>query len=354
MKAAVFYGRENVCIEERPIPKAKSGQIVVKIDYAGLCGTDVDAYKTGSFLKTGMVLGHENVGTVSEIGEGVKGFSIGDKIICGPPNFCKEHCRPCRTGNTSICLNALNNTRGIGGPDGGYAEYMLVEDVERTILAKIPDNVDEKDAVLYDVICVAVHAIRLSRFRFGDNVVVSGGGGPVGLATVRLLKAAGAKKIVVLQTGPLKVAKLMEFGADLCIDPTETEDFASKIIEFFDNGVDGADVSFECAGTKASLFNCLQYSTRSGGQVMMVGQVTEPADNIIPSDFFVREIDLQPSFVFTAEDVEIYLKMLCDGKVNFPGMVTSIIPLGKCVEQGLALSREARRPNIKILINPSL
>ena len=352
MKAAVYYGKHDVRIEDRERPKAGPNQIVVKIDYVGLCGTDVDAYQTGSFLKPGMVLGHENVGTVVDVGEGVDGFAAGDKLLCGPPSFCETLCPSCRRGETNVCRYALENTRGIGGPDGGYAEYMLVQDVKHAVLTKLPDAVDLKDAVLYDVVCVGIHAIRLSRLRFGDNVVVSGGGGPVGLALVRLLKASGVRKLAVLQRGAYKLDILKAFGADLVVDPEAEKDVAGRLVDFFGTG-EAADVTFECAGTKESLKNCLEYATRPGGQVMMVGQVTEPADNIIPSDSFVREIDLQFSFVFTAKDIEIYIDMLKSGKIDFPGMITDVIPLGDVVEKGLGLARETRRRHIKILIEPS-
>ena len=353
MKTAVFYGKEDVRIEERQKPVPGEGQLVVKIGYAGLCGTDVDAYRTGSFLKTGMALGHENVGTVVEVGPGTTGFAVGDRIICGPPSYCEPPCPSCRRGDPNICYNALPATRGIGGPDGGYAEYMLVDDVRRNTLVKLPDNLDFKDAVLYDVVCVGIHAIRLSRFRFGDNVVVSGGGGPVGLSTVRLLKAAGARRLAVLQRGVKKAGILAEMGAGLVIDPDTEPDISGAIRGFFGTG-ELADVSFECAGTKESLFNCLEYATRPGGQVMMVGQVTEPIGNIVPSDSFVRELDLQFSFVFTGHDIEVFLDMLTEGKLDFPGMVTDTIRLEDCVGKGLGLGREERRGQIKILIDPAL
>jgi len=352
MKAAVYYGKEDVRIEDRPKPAAGPNQLVVKMDYAGLCGTDVDAYTTGSFLRRGMTLGHENVGTVVEIGEGVEGYDIGDRLICGPPTFCKNLCKACKRGETNVCKYALEETRGICGPDGGYAEYMHIHDVEHAVLKKIPEGVDLKDAVLYDVACVGIHAIRISRLRFGDNVVLSGGGGPIGLSMVRLLKASGVRKLAVLQRGTYKLDILKEYGADIIIDPEKEEDISGRLVEFFGTE-ELADVVFECAGTKESLYNCLEYATRSGGQVVMVGQITEPMINIIPSDYFVREIDMQFSFVFTGDDVEIFLDMLQSKKIDFPGMVTGIIKLEDAVKKGLGLEREERRKHIKILIDPS-
>ena len=353
MKAAVFYGKEDVRIENRPKPAAGEGQLVVKMDYVGLCGTDVEAYHSGEFFKPGMVVGHENIGTVVEIGPGVEGYAIGDRLLCGPPSFCAELCPSCRRGETNICASALSSTRGIGGPDGGYAEYMLVQDVKHAILAKLPDGLDSKDAVLYDVVCVGIHAIRISRFTFGDNVVVSGGGGPVGMSMVRLLKAAGARKIVVLQRGNIKTEMLKKMGADLVVDPEKERDVAGTVRDFLETG-ELADVVFECAGTKQSLANCLEFAARPGGQVVMVGQVTQALDNIVPQDTFVKELDLQYSFVFTARDVEIYIDMLKQGKLDFPGMVTGVIPLDACVEKGLALDHEERRKHVKILIDPNM
>ena len=352
MKVAVFYGKEDVRIEDRPKPKAGSNQIVVKMDYVGLCGTDVEAFKTGSFLKRGMVLGHENIGTVVDIGEDVNGFSIGDHLLCGPPTFCDELCPACKRGETNICRHALEHTRGIGGPDGGYAEYMLIHDVKHTVLRKLPEGIDLKDAVLFDVVCVGIHAIRLSRFRFGDDVVVSGGGGPVGLSMVRLLKLAGAKKIAVLQTGTYKIDILKKYGADLVIDPNNEADVKGKLVDFFGTS-EAADITFECAGTKQSLKNCLEYATRSGGQVVLVGEVADYLDNIIPADSLPLELDMQISFVFTARDIEIYTSMLTEGKIDFPEMITDVIPLSNVVEKGLALEHEERRKQIKILIDPS-
>ena len=205
MKVAAFYGKGDVRIEDRPIPTPGPNQLVVKINYVGVCGTDVEFYKGGypPFVHLPMVLGHENVGTVTAVGEGVTEYQVGDRILCGPPSHCAEDCPSCQRGETNICIYGFPRTAGIGGPDGGYAEYMLVRDVKHTMLVKVPDGVDLKDAVLFDVICVALHGIRKSNFKVGDNVVVSGTG-PIGLSALQFLKAAGANKIIALGTSPSK------------------------------------------------------------------------------------------------------------------------------------------------------
>ena len=166
------------------MPHAGPGQMVVKIDYCGVCGTDMEAYRY-EIVKPVIVLGHENVGTVYQVGEGVTRFRVGDKVLCGPPSYCKESCSACRSGRPNICAHGFGRTNGIGGPDGGFAEYMLVGDVEHTMIVPIPEGVDPKDAVLFDVICVSLHALRRSNFKFGDTVAVSGTG-PIGLAAIQL------------------------------------------------------------------------------------------------------------------------------------------------------------------------
>lgn len=349
MKAAVFYGAGDLRVEERAMPKAGPGQMVVKIDYCGICGTDVEAYNH-EIVKPVIVLGHENVGTVYEVGEGVTQFKAGDKVLCGPPAYCKENCSCCKEGRPNICVHGFPRTNGIGGPDGGFAEYMLVGDVAHTMIIPVPEGVDLKDAVLFDVICVSLHALRRSNFKFGDNVVISGGG-PIGLSAVQLAKAAGARKVVVLETDESKFPRLKEYGADCCINVTACESVGAEVRKALGNP-DGADVTLECAGAQASLLTCIHEVAKNGSQVIMVGTVGEPMDKLVLAGVSPREIDLISSFVYTPEEVQIYLDMLASGKIKFPGMVTDIIALDDVVEKGVA--RKDRSGQLKILLDPSL
>ena len=349
MKAAVFYGAGDIRVEERPMPKAGPGQMVVKIDYCGVCGTDMEAYKH-EIVKPVIVLGHENVGTVYEVGEGVTKFKVGDKVLCGPPSYCAEGCSSCKSGKPNICAYGFPRTNGIGGPDGGFAEYMLVGDVDHTMIIPVPEGVDIKDAVLFDVICVSLHAIRKSNFKFGDNVVISGGG-PIGLAAIQIAKAAGARKVVVLETSDEKFPRLMEYGADHCINVRTCENIAAEVRKVLGNP-DGADVTFECSGSQASLLTCVFECAKNGSQVVMVGIVGEPLSQLSLAPVIPREIDFISSFVYTPEEIEMYLDMLAAGKIKFPGMVTDIIGLDDVVTKGVA--RADRTGQLKILLDPTM
>lgn len=349
MRAAVFYGAGDIRMEDRPMPKAGPGQMVVKIDYCGVCGTDMEAY-THEIVKPVIVLGHENVATVYEVGEGVTKFKVGDKVLCGPPSYCAAECTPCRHGRPNICETGFPSTNGIGGPDGGYAEYMLVGDVDHTMIIPVPEGVDEKDAVLFDVICVSLHGLRKSNFKFGDTVAVSGTG-PIGLAAIQIAKAAGARRVVAIGTSAGKEEIVKAYGADAFINAKECPDLAAAVREALGNK-DGADVTLECAGNQASLLNCIFACAKTGSQVVLLGIVGPPLDQLSLAPVIPREIDLITSFVYTPEEIEIYLDMLKSGKIQFPGMVTDIIKLEECVEKGVA--RADRTGQLKILIDPSL
>lgn len=352
MKTIVFYGKHDARMEEKPMPHAGKNQLVVKIDYVGICGTDIEFYQHGElppFVHLPTVLGHENVGTVVEVGEGVTDYKVGDQILCGPPSHCAEDCPSCRQGKTNICINGFPRTAGLGGPDGGYAEYMLVPDVAHTMLVKVPQGVDPKEAVLFDVICVSLHGIRNSSFKVGDNVVVSGTG-PIGLAAIQILKAAGANKIIALGTTSSKEALIKSYGADYFINSRECTDLAGEVQKILGSPV-GADVVYECAGNMNSLSNCVYSCVKPGGQVTIIGTIQEPMTALVPGRFSISEPNFQFSFTYTEEDVKIYLDMVASGKMCFPGMVTDIVSLEDAVEMGL--DRKDRKGQLKILIAPN-
>ena len=297
-----------------------------------------------------IVLGHENVATVYEVGEGVTKFKPGDRVLCGPPSYCKENCSSCRRGRPNICANGFPRTNGIGGPDGGYAEYMLIADVEHTMIIPVPEGVDPKEAVLFDVICVSLHALRRSNFKFGDTVAVSGTG-PIGLSAIQIAKAAGARRVVAIDILDGKEQLLKEYGADAYINAKTCENLAAAVREAVGNE-DGADVTLECSGNQVSLVNCVMQVAKPGSQVVLVGIVGEPLDMLSMAPVIPREIDLLSSFVYTPEEISIYLDMLKTGKIKFPGMVTDVIPLDDVVEKGV--DRRDRKGQIKILIDPNL
>jgi 2-desacetyl-2-hydroxyethyl bacteriochlorophyllide A dehydrogenase len=346
MKAALYQGVKSIEIIERPKPQAKPGEVIVKVKYCGICGTDLHAYLHEGIIEPGTIFGHETVGIIEEIGSGVEGWSMGDRVAVGPPGTCGE-CYNCRKGHPNICINGFERTTGISpATDGSYAEYVKVK-YPKNMLLKIPENVTFEEAVLFDIIGVPFHGIRRSNFKIGDNVVVIGAG-PIGLSAVLLLKMGGARHITVLEPSLKKRELALQFGADLALDPMEEEASLQEKIGSLYDGI-GADVVFECAGNPQAIRSGLSV-VKSGGQLLILG-VSEKEMPIVPAYVIPREIDIKTSFVYDRDEIIMILGLMENGRLDTKGMVTDIIPLVDVVEKGfdqLLTSGE----QVKILLTP--
>jgi threonine dehydrogenase-like Zn-dependent dehydrogenase len=328
MKAAIYEepGKVSV-VNDKSKPKADPGEVVVKIKYCGICGTDVHIYQKGLMAPHGIILGHENVGTIDEVGAGINGWKVGERVICSAPGPCGK-CYYCRTGQPNMCVSSFDKTNGLRR-DGGMAEFMLVKD-PANMLFKIPDAVSFEDAVLFDVVCVALKGVRISNFRLGDNVVVAGAGA-IGLSAIQLLRLGGAGHITVLQPSAQKRELALKFGADLAINPAEDPaGLESRIKEMY-NGI-GADVTFECAGSVDSFEWALKLS-RKCGQVIALGNTMDPAP-VVTAFLGLKETDIKFSHIYSHQEVYIFLDLLNRKRLKTEGMVSDIIRLDDVVEKG--------------------
>jgi threonine dehydrogenase-like Zn-dependent dehydrogenase len=278
-------------------------------------------------IKPGVVLGHENVGTVHELGEGVTGFRVGDRVVAGPPGSCGR-CYYCLHGHPNICVNGFPQTNGLG-VDGGMAEYMLVRD-PGGMLFKIPDNVSYEDAVLTDTIATAYRGITQSAFQLGDNVVVSGAG-PIGLSAIQIFRMGGARHITSLEVVEARRKLALQLGADLALDPTaEGEKLADKLAQLYD-GV-GPDIVVEAAGIPSSFELCLTLP-RAGGQLLNLGVTGEPS-TVVQALMVVKELSIKSSLAYGGEEVRKVLYYLSTRKMDTKGLFSGSIPLSALVEKG--------------------
>jgi alcohol dehydrogenase len=343
MKVAVFTAKQTIKIEDRPIPRAGPGQAVVKIKYNGICGGDKHLFfSMDPPMKSGIVLGHENVATVYELGEGVNGFAVGDRVIPGPPGPCGE-CYYCLHGHSNICVKAFPLTNGIG-VDGGEAEYMLVRDA-KNMLFKIPDNVSFEDAVLTDPFATAYRGILTSNFRLGDNVVVSGAG-PIGLAAIQFLKVGGAHHVTVLQKSAPRAAVAKQMGADLVLNPGESG--VIEKIKYLYDGI-GADVVFEAAGQPDSFELCLKL-VKCGGQVLNLGTTDVPA-RVVAGQMVGSEVEIKNSLAYGGDEIKKVLSFMSSGRITPKPLFSGIVPLIEVVEKGFS-RLAADKSLIKLVIAP--
>ncbi|MFH1833922.1 MAG: alcohol dehydrogenase catalytic domain-containing protein [bacterium] len=326
MRAALYEAVRTVRLVDRPIPKAGPGEAVVRIALCGICGTDLHIYFNG-MLPPGIVLGHENVGTVAEVGAGVEGIAVGDRVAAGPPGSCSR-CYHCLHGRPTLCVDGFEQTNGLRR-DGGMAEYMLVKDAEQS-LYPLPDNLSFEDAVLFDSVATAYRGLTHSAFKMGDNVVVSGAG-PIGLAAVQHLRLGGARHITVLEIVEEKRKLAQRSGADLTLDPlAEGPALTDRIFDLYD-GV-GADLAVECAGVPQSFELCLNL-VRACGQMLHLGAGGEEVA-VLPWLLTRRELDIKSTLAFAAEEARKCLDLIASGRFVTEGMLSDVVPLAEVVEKG--------------------
>ena len=204
MKAARFHAREDVRIDDIPEPETTDGTVKIKVDWCGICGTDLHEYLEGPIFTpvagsphplTGEVapvqLGHEFAGHITEVGSGVTGFSEGDAVAVEPTLFCGR-CAECRAGLTNLCPSL--GFHGLSGGGGGYAEFTVVPASMARPLGSVPTDL----GALVEPLAVGLHAVRNSGVRIGESAVVFGAG-PIGLATITMLRAAGVTKVISVE-----------------------------------------------------------------------------------------------------------------------------------------------------------
>ena len=346
MKAIKYLGPGKLENIDLPVPKAEAGQVLVEVKYCGICGTDVHAYSMPGIFDWELVLGHEAVGYVREIGEGVEGFYLGQAVAVGPPGDCGA-CYACNTGHPNTCPNGFPNTLGIGpNTQGAYAQYVLSR-FPKNELFVIPDGVEPEQAVLFDVLGVGFHAVRRSDMKVGDDVVVSGCGS-IGLSVIQTARLAGACRLVAFDPVEERRALALKAGADYALDPTKSEDVAFARELFAHTG--GAHVCFEAAGNPGSTANCAELCM-ANGQVMIIGSDARPYP-LVSAALGPKQLDFKLSFTYTKEEIHTLFALIREGRID-----TSIYSIEKApleqVEEKLKGLASGEITSARVLLMPN-
>ena len=344
MKVAVLTGPGKLEFQEKPIPKALAAEAVVKIEYCGICGSDVHCYRDALLFPPGTVLGHEITGVISEAGEKVERFKVGDRVVVRPSAECGQ-CFWCQNGEISVCPN--RRLRAIGqqpGKDGGFAEFVKIEYPDQ-MLFKLPDHVSLKDAALIEPMAVSLHAIRSSRLKPGDRVVVIGAG-LIGLLVIQFLKLSGAGRIIALEISETKAKLAQEMGANIVLNPLSEKDMKGKIFSLTDGT--GGDIVYECAGVPVALQSAIEY-VRRRGQILVVG-VHEKDVPLSLLKMLLWEIEMQ-AVLGNADEFKYVIEFLEQGRMNTKHLISDVIPLSALEEKGM--KRLLSSPDlVKILLQP--
>lgn len=244
MKTAVMLGIGKMGYEERPIPVPKDDEVLVKLEYVGICGSDMHYYENGRIgnyiVKPPFVLGHEPGGTVVEVGKNVTHLKVGDRVALEPGKTC-GHCEYCRSGKYNLCPDVV--FFATPPVDGVFQEYVAHE---ADLCFKLPDNVDTMEGALIEPLAVGMHAAKQGGATLGMSAVVSGAG-CIGLCTMMSLKAFGVTEVYVTDVMQKRLDKAMELGATGVINSAE-KDPVEEIRRL--TGGRGVDLAVECSGVE--------------------------------------------------------------------------------------------------------
>lgn len=345
-KGVVLTGAKQIAIEKRPLPKPGPGEGIVKVELCGICGSDLHGWEAGgSVYPLGTLMGHEAVGTVVEVGEGVNLLKAGDKVAINGFSPC-GYCVACRRGLDNACVNNLDRTIGNSDKlDGAFADYIWLPELE-IMTATMPENLSFEEGALAEPLATSVHAVRISQFQVGDTVAVAGAG-PIGLLAIQALKVGGAGRIIVSQSPGPRRELALEFGADEAVNPRDPDNPVGDQIQKITDG--GVDVVIECAGVPASFQQCIDMA-RPGGQVILVG-VNEKETPVLPMKLMLGEIQLKGSLAWTHHDFNIAVDMLASGKIQTQPLLSDTIPLADIEEQGFKRLK-TDKSLIKLLVKP--
>jgi threonine dehydrogenase-like Zn-dependent dehydrogenase len=270
MRANVFHAPQDFHVEEVGRPRPGPGEALIRVTLTTICGTDVHIVKGEYPVRPGLTLGHEPVGIIEELGAGIIGYEVGERVLVGAITPCGQ-CHACLSGHLSQCghgtgFEAIGGWRFGNTINGAQAEYLLVPSAQAN-LAKIPADVtDEQVVLLADIASTGFAGAESGGVRIGDTVVVFAQG-PIGLCATAGAKLMGAAQVIGVDSDPVRLAMARRMGADVALDFTKV-DVVEEVHRL--TGGYGADVAIEALGTQGTFENALR-SLRAGGTLSSLG-----------------------------------------------------------------------------------
>lgn len=319
MKAAVMNGIGKMGFEEREIPKPKADEVLVKLEYVGICGSDLHYYETGAIgdyvVEPPFVLGHEPGGVVVEVGEHVHHLKVGDRVALEPGKTC-GHCEFCKQGKYNLCPDVV--FFATPPVDGVFQEYVAHE---ADLCFKLPENVSTLEGALIEPLAVGFHAAIQGDAHLGQRAVVMGAG-CIGLVSMMALKARGVSEVYVVDIMEKRLEKALELGADGVINGAK-EDVLKRVQELT-NGA-GMDLVVETAGTEITTRQAI-HMAKKGSNIVLVGY-SKTGEMTLPMSL-VLDKELTFKTVFRYRHIyPMAIDAVASGKVNLKGIVTDIFTL---------------------------
>lgn len=319
MKVAVMNGVGQMGYTERPIPTPKDDEVLVKLEYVGICGSDLHYYETGAIgsyvVEPPFVLGHEPGGVVVEVGKDVKHLKVGDKVALEPGKTCGQ-CEFCKTGRYNLCPDVI--FFATPPVDGVFQEYVAHE---AGLCFKLPENVSTMEGALIEPLAVGFHAANLGDAHIGQTAVVFGAG-CIGLVSMMALKAKGVSRVYVVDIMAKRLEKALELGADGVINGAE-RDAVEAVLEL--TGGAGCDLVVETAGTQITTRQAI-HMAKKGSTIVLVGY-SKSGEMTLPMSL---SLDKELTFKTVFRYRHVYpmaIDAVAAGKINLKGIVTDIFEL---------------------------
>lgn len=343
MKAIRYYAPQDIRYEEVQVKEPNENEVLVKIEAALTCGTDIKTFRRGHpvlIKTTPSGFGHEFAGTVVKVGENVVDFKIGDRVVAANSAPCGK-CFYCQKKQYNLCenLDLLN---------GAYAEYITIpERIVAKNLLKLPNGLSFEKAAFCEPLANVVHGVERTNIQPGDTVGVFGIG-PIGLMFARLAKLKGAK-VIAAGRNPLKLEMAKEFAlADEIVDLKKYQ-YPEKIFKSFTKDNRGLDVAVECVGLPEvweQMFNLV----RKGGKVHLFGGCKSGTTvNLDTRRLHYDEVQIISVFHHTPQYFRQALDLIADGHVDVTKLITKKMHLS---EAKAALEAHERGEAIKVLLTP--
>lgn len=328
MKAGVVHAKNDLRYEDIAKPVPKKGEVLIKVKYTGICGSDVPRVNGDACHFFPNVLGHEFSGVVEELGEGVTSLKVGDRVAGVPLVPCME-CDDCKKGNFSLC----KHYSFIGSRQyGSFAEYVCVPEINAV---KFADNIPFEQAALFEPATIALHGLERVDYKGGYNVAILGTG-PIGMLTAQWAKIFGAKKVVVFDIVPEKLALAKELGADAGIN-TLDKDFMDQAMALTDGK--GFDYIYETAGNTITMKMAFELAANKA-QVCFIGTpkkemtfTVKEWENLNRKEFTLTGSWMSYSAPFPGHEWTDVAHYFATGQLKYdPRMIWKIVPLSKLAD----------------------
>lgn len=314
MKGAFYEGNKRFSIGESKLQPPGPGQVRLEVAYSGICGTDNHIYlgHMDHRVQIPQVIGHEMSGSIAEIGEGVDGFKVGDKVVVRPLDPCRK-CPACQLQHYNTCHNI--NVMGVDTPGSFQGTWT----VPAHTLHRLPDDIDMKYAAMIEPVAVAAHDVRLGQVTDKDYVVVLGAG-PIGMLIALLSKIKGAR-VLVSEINDFRINLTRELGMDV-VNPLEID--LPKYVEA-QTGTAAADVIFEVTGfaTGAEMMTKL---VRTRGRIVIVGIFAEPV-KVDLNRILWRELRVLAARLYEPEDFETAISLVAANALPLDRLISGVRPL---------------------------